>query len=188
MKRFKQSVLVLAITFLVASMAFAGPYLVCDPYPATGTQPTDFSVVMDGGSELISPAQTLTDGTKRLHYDLAGIATGSHSISIKALVVDSTWGRLESSATPFSFSKPATRAALSYKIREVGDGYVLDQFIIMTNPSKAQRKKGVDPEVIMRGDAYGEYDQWNDEIKIHLDREIKELNEELNSQENQDGQ
>ena len=54
----------------------------------------------------------------------------------------------------------------------------------MTNPSKAQRKKGLEPEIIMKGDAFGEYDQWNDEIKIHLDREIKELNEELNSQEN----
>ena len=81
----------------------------------------------------------------------------------------------------FKTCNPGRRC--QYKIREVGDGYVLDQFIIMTNPSKAQRRKGAEPEIIMRGDAYGEYDQWNDEIKIHLDSEINDLNKELNSQE-----
>ena len=111
MKALKTSILILAI-ILSAAMAWgAGPYVVCDPYPNTTTQPTDFGVIVDGGAEIISPAQTLGDASRRLYFDIAGITSGSHTMSVKALVIDSTWGRLESSATPFSFSKPASPGA-----------------------------------------------------------------------------
>lgn len=86
----------------------ASPYLVSD-LDNTANKPTHYSIVMDGAVEVLSPAQTVTGGV-RLHYDLNGISTGTHNASIKAVIVDAIWGRLESTAIPFSFTKPASPA------------------------------------------------------------------------------
>ncbi len=86
----------------------ASPYLV-SALDNTVNKPTHYSVIMDGTPEVLSPAQTVTGGV-RLHYDLNGISTGTHNVSIKAVIVDAIWGRLESTAIPFSFTKPASPA------------------------------------------------------------------------------
>lgn len=98
------------VVLLFPSLVFAGPFLICDPYPTTSVQPTEFSLIVDGGSAIISPAVTVTGGV-RLHYDLAGIPTGSHTVTVKAVRIDPVWGRLESATTPFSFVRPAAPAA-----------------------------------------------------------------------------
>ena len=108
------SVLILVVSLVllaglgVWAKAYGSPFLVCDPYPTGGSQPDQFSLVIDGGSAMISPAEVMADGKTRLHYDLAGIATGTHSLSVKAQI--SLWG-LESTAVPFSFTKPASAAS-----------------------------------------------------------------------------
>lgn len=86
----------------------SSPYLVSDP-DNSANKPTHYSVVIDGASEVLSVAQAVTGGV-RLHYDLAGIATGTHNVSIKAVLIDIIWGRLESTANPFSFGKPSSPA------------------------------------------------------------------------------
>jgi hypothetical protein len=95
----------------VAPAIRAAPYLICDPYPTSGTQPTEFSLTVDGAATVTSSAQTLTDGSRRLHYDLAGIATGAHTVTYKAVLIDPYWGRLEGPASdPFDFTRPGVPA------------------------------------------------------------------------------
>jgi len=89
---------------LLPTWAFASPFLICDPYPTGDAQPDQFVITIDAGSSVISAAQTLGDGTKRLHYDLATLAAGTHNVTVKARI--DIWN-LESSAVPFSFTKPA---------------------------------------------------------------------------------
>ncbi len=47
--RYPETFLLTLITLLLApAFLFAGPVLMCDPYPATELQPTKFVVVFDG--------------------------------------------------------------------------------------------------------------------------------------------
>lgn len=105
----KKRVTLLATVFviLLPIISYAGPYLICDVYSTTVTQPTEFEVYMDGAtSPVISPAQSVTGGV-RLHYDLTSISVANHSVTIKAVRVDPIWGRLVSaSSVPFSFTRP----------------------------------------------------------------------------------
>lgn len=94
--------LALCFLFLVTSVS-ASPFLVCDFYPAGDSQPDQFSLVIDEGAPIISAAEVV-DGKARLHYDLAGISPGHHSVFVKA--INSLWG-LESPAVPFEFTRPA---------------------------------------------------------------------------------
>ena len=106
----KRIILIILSIFLISSIAFASPFLICDPYPVGASQPDQFVLVIDAGSPITSLAETLVDGAKRLKYDLAGISTGSHSVTVKARI--DLWG-LESTAVPFSFTKPAAAVAPS---------------------------------------------------------------------------
>jgi len=84
---------------------------VCDPYLTTATQPTVFELIVDGGTPINSPAQVMTDGSKRLYYDVGYIASGNHTIGVKACVDDLTWGRSCSASVPFTFTRPGGPAA-----------------------------------------------------------------------------
>ena len=86
----------------------SSPYLVSDP-DISANKPTHYSVVMDGAAEILSPAQVVTGGV-RLHYDLNGISVGTHNVSLKAVLIDAKWGRLESTVVPFSFQRPVSPA------------------------------------------------------------------------------
>ena len=85
------------------------PFLVCDAYSTSVTQPTEFEVFMDGATvPIISPAVSVTGGVG-LNYDVGGVTNGNHNVTVKAVRVDSIWGRLTSAATsPFAFAKPST--------------------------------------------------------------------------------
>ncbi len=110
--------MLLLVVLCLPGALLASPFVVSDPYPATGTQPTDFSIIIDGGAEIISPAEVVTGGV-RLHYDIANVSAGVHNISIKALKVDPVWGRLESTTVPFAFTKPvAPNAVVNIKLEK----------------------------------------------------------------------
>lgn len=95
--------LLAVLMVLISFNAWAAPFLTSD---VTTDNPDGFIVIMDGQT-ITSPAQAVTGG-KRLHHDLAGISTGSHSGTVIEYRNDPVWGRLESSTpTPFSFVKPA---------------------------------------------------------------------------------
>jgi len=88
---------------LMPMLAFADPYLVCDPQ----TNVTHY--VITGDINITVPATDLGDGTVRLQYDLAGIAAKPYDLQVKAKNI---WG--ESVAVPFDFVKalPAVPAAI----------------------------------------------------------------------------
>lgn len=79
----------------------ASPFLTCDPYPATGQQPTEFVVTVSGvANPLVSPAVDVTGG-KALRLDLGPLnLTGAHTVTAKAR---NAWGESAASA-PFTFT------------------------------------------------------------------------------------
>ena len=84
-----------------SATAMAAPFLVCDPYPATGQQPTEFVVTLSGlATPIVSPAVDVTGG-KALKLDLGPLnLAGSRTVTAKAR---NAWG--ESAASPpFTFT------------------------------------------------------------------------------------
>jgi len=90
----KLPMLFIGIFLLIPSLAFAEPFLVCDPQ----TNVTHY--VITGDINVTVPATDLGDGTVRLQYDLNGIAEGTVNLELKAKNI---WG--ESVAVPFDFVK-----------------------------------------------------------------------------------
>lgn len=93
-----KKILVTAILLLMASIASASPYLVCDPIPATNaTAAVEAFVISEvSKTDITVPAQA--DFT--LKYDLAGVTDGMHTWSVKACNI---WGC--SATSPFGFTK-----------------------------------------------------------------------------------
>ena len=103
--------LVTALCVIFPWIAFATPYIVCDPYPNNDNKPTEFLLQIDSGSWVSSAPQVLGDGTVRLHYDIGSVTNGSHTVNIKAKNI---WG--ESAAVPFSFAKGVPGGATNIKL------------------------------------------------------------------------
>ncbi len=79
------------LLLLMIGMADAAPFLVCDAEPNV-----DSCVVEVDGVEFPTPYP--------LHYDLAGIATGNHTV--RARFVNALWGASEWS-DPLDFTRPS---------------------------------------------------------------------------------
>ena len=98
----------LILTILIVLMpclAFANPFLVCDPNPGAET------IILEiNGLEMPEfPAEA--DGS--LKYDLAGLAEGNFSVRAKAEF--GVWGWSEYSV-PFNFTKPSIQAPLGLRV------------------------------------------------------------------------
>lgn len=92
--------LVSGLLFLPA-IALSSPFLICDPYPATGTPPTEFVVTISGVSApVVTPAVAVTGGVA-MRLDLGPLnLSGSKTLTAKAR---NAWGESVSSA-PFVFT------------------------------------------------------------------------------------
>ena len=92
--------LVSGLLFLPA-IALSSPFLICDPYPATGTPPTEFVVTISGVSApIVTPAVSVTGG-KAMKLDLEPLnLAGSKTVTAKAR---NAWGE-SAASTPFSFA------------------------------------------------------------------------------------
>ena len=67
---------------LAASPAMAAPFIVADPYPATGVQPDSASFTVNGGSPVACALETVSGGV-RPKCDLASITTpGTYTIVV----------------------------------------------------------------------------------------------------------
>jgi len=77
------------ILLSLANVAFASPFLVCDPVPAvTGQQSLNVvSYVVTGltANPISTPAQVNADGSQQLHYDLATTPNGSYTVTANAV-------------------------------------------------------------------------------------------------------
>ena len=95
----KLILIVLAIVFL-ATPAFAGPFLVCDPqtgvtfYKLTGPAWVTGTVIAEA------------DGSIRM--DVSAAIVGNNSLTVAACKDDPVWGELCSVAVPFEFIRPAS--------------------------------------------------------------------------------
>lgn len=95
---------------MLASPVWASPFVVCSPYVTTVIQPDEFELIIDTGTAFRVIPETLTDGSKRLHYDVGSVTVGTHTINVKAC--STLWGCSE--AVPFQFTKsvPAKATAI----------------------------------------------------------------------------
>jgi len=84
----------ISLFLLIPSLAFAGPFLICDPQ----TNVTEYIITGDINTTVL--AFDLGDGTVKLQYDLNDIAEGTFNLQVKAKNI---WG--ESVAVPFDFVK-----------------------------------------------------------------------------------
>jgi hypothetical protein len=102
----------IAIALSAAASANAAPFLVSDPWPAEAAQP-DTCGYTEPPSSWVHPLAILTDtnGLKYIKQDMAGIPSGSHTISI--VCNNDLWG-LASAPVNFTFSAsaPASPAGL----------------------------------------------------------------------------
>lgn len=86
----------------------AGPYLTSDPYPVTVVQPTFFLLRFDGSTTPInSTAYVLQDGSRILLYDMAGLATGQHTVIAQA----ANEAGVSGDSQPFPFPIPYPSSA-----------------------------------------------------------------------------
>jgi len=77
--------LCLAVLCLLAPRPSTGePYLICDPYPKNGDQPTRFLIVV-GKLKYSVPPQWLPDRSVRLKFDLSQLPDGEHTMHVTAI-------------------------------------------------------------------------------------------------------
>lgn len=102
---------VLFCALALPGLAVAAPFVVSDPYPASGVQPDGFAVSVDGGAVVESPAQAVTGGV-RMYFDIGGLPAGSHTITVRAYKnYQEPWTRKESDPVNFTFTVPAAPSA-----------------------------------------------------------------------------
>ena len=97
--------------FLWVGVAQASPFVVSDAYPSTATQPDGFTVSVDGGPVVESPADPVTASTVRFKFDVGSVTSGNHTMRVKAYKDNAVWGRQESVEAVFPFAVPAAPAA-----------------------------------------------------------------------------
>ena len=84
---------------LASAPIYAAPFVVSDPYPSSGPQPTEFVISVSGTQTPVVVPATATPQGAILKWDVSGVS-GSKTITVKARNV---WG--ESAATPpFTFT------------------------------------------------------------------------------------
>lgn len=85
MKRLKRLLLGIAFLLSFATLVTAASpvFLVCGTYANNGNQPTAFLLSIDG-APAISVAPVPFNGATRLHYNVSGLTTGEHSVTIAA--------------------------------------------------------------------------------------------------------
>jgi hypothetical protein len=89
--------------------AAASPFMVSDPYPVGGTQPTHCGVFLNAAPRVEIAVALKAENRPYCRYDLVGVAVGSHTIRMTHVAKDTIWGDLESAqSVPFTFSRPGT--------------------------------------------------------------------------------
>lgn len=102
---------------MMVRYAWAAPFLVCDPYPATGQQPTEFVVTISGlPAPIITPAVETPKG-KAMKLDLGPLnLSGSRTMTARAR---NLWGESEDSL-PFTAiaGRPVVPTGITLSVSE----------------------------------------------------------------------
>lgn len=85
MKHLKRLLLgiVFVLSFATLVTAASPVFLICATYANNGSQPTAFLLSIDG-APAVSVAPVPFNGATRLHYNVAGLSAGEHSITVAA--------------------------------------------------------------------------------------------------------
>lgn len=95
------------LILLLCAPAYAGPFVVSDPVPATAVQPTHCGVWLD------TQARTEIEVTPSAagpycKYDVGTVTIGSHTLRMTHVRKDAVWGDMESAqSAPLAFQRPA---------------------------------------------------------------------------------
>jgi hypothetical protein len=101
----------LALAALLPLAAQAGPFLVSDPYPASGAQPDSCSYQEGTAAAVVVPVAKDAAGLPYCRFDLAGVTRAAHSYQVRAL---NAWG--QSDPVPFAFSAAGPGAATGLRV------------------------------------------------------------------------
>jgi hypothetical protein len=99
---------------LASAPIYAAPFIVSDPYPSDGPQPTEFVISVSGAQTPIVIPPTATPQGVILKWDVSGVS-GSKTITAKAR---NPWG--ESAATPpftFTVGPPAVPTGIGLSVQ-----------------------------------------------------------------------
>jgi len=103
---------IVVMVALGGSLSFAAPFLVCDP---TNEAVTEYEITWEGNPvPETTPALDLGDGTVRLNYDMAGVAEGNHSLTVRAANI---WGA-SAPSNPFLFTKELPSVPSGMKLQQ----------------------------------------------------------------------
>ena len=98
--------IILAALLCAPVWASAAPFVVSD---VTTQAVTNYLCSIDAGADQNSVPETVAGGV-RVKFDLAGLASGSHTVTCKAQ--NTLWGVVSASSTPpFTVIKPASLTA-----------------------------------------------------------------------------
>jgi hypothetical protein len=98
----KKLLLAVLIVLVFASVGRTAPFLVCDPQAGV----THYTLTGPAWVPVHPTAQA--DGSLRI--DVSTSTIGSNALTVKACIVDATWGEMCSAATPFAFTRPGAPA------------------------------------------------------------------------------
>lgn len=105
----KSLTLLVALTF--PASVWAAPFLVCDPYPSTAPQPTEFVITLTGQTTPIIvpaiPAVPASAGVY-LHWDVGTLPPGSKTVTVQARNANGS----SAASAPFTFTVVAPAPAV----------------------------------------------------------------------------
>lgn len=109
-----KQLLILCVLAMVGQHAHPAPFIVSADFATTGTQPTHCGLFLDAAPKVEVPVVSQTSGAKFCKFDIAAVATGSHTVTATAIAKDTVWGTLESvKSSPFTFTRPGIPAVPS---------------------------------------------------------------------------
>lgn len=109
-RRFTLGIILLAVSLAMPVFCCAAPFLVSDPYPKSGPQPTEFEV-SSSQPKFSVPVERVPGGTVRLRLDLSRFPDGEQVIEIRAVNTTKT-PRQESKAVSVRFLKNGKEVTL----------------------------------------------------------------------------
>lgn len=102
---------ILFLVVLVAGPALSVPYLISDPWPLTGPQPTSCVWQEGTAAELVIPVASQANNQVYCKIDLGDVTRAAHNWQVWAR---NLWG--DSAKVPFSFSAVPPTAASNLRV------------------------------------------------------------------------
>jgi hypothetical protein len=111
-----------ALWCIAYGLGYAGPFVRCDQYSILSAQPDYFKVFVDLNPAVQSTPYTYSGETGvSLHYDLASVAVGTHTMKVQACIAADFWSPEVCSADslPFTFTRrpPGTAPSVPMNLK-----------------------------------------------------------------------